>query len=68
MITGWPRACASFSPIVRARMSVVPPGANGTIHLIGFAGHACAFAVDASAASMSATSALTIRFIDSPLV
>ena len=30
MTTGWPIAADSLGPISRARMSEVPPGANGT--------------------------------------
>src|SRR5262245_1892209 len=38
-ITGWPHCSVSFCPMTRARMSVDPPGANGTIILIGLSGY-----------------------------
>src|SRR5216117_1409950 len=66
MMTGWPSATVSFSPIVRARMSVVPPGANGTIHLIGFAGHVCA-AADTQNTSATSPTARAIFFNGLPL-
>src|SRR6476620_11229015 len=58
-MTGWPSAAVSFSPMVRARMSVVPPGANGTTHLMGLPGQDCAPAtvVPAHSASASVTTA-----------
>src|SRR5512134_2785801 len=40
--TGWPHASVSLGPIRRAWMSAGPPGANGTIKRIGFAGYCCA--------------------------
>ena len=33
--TGWRMASCSFGPMRRARMSEVPPGANGTMILTG---------------------------------
>ncbi len=33
--TGWPRACRRWSATVRARMSVDPPGAQGTTMVTG---------------------------------
>ena len=42
--TGWPMASCSFGPIRRARMSLVPPGANGTMILTGLV-KVCAGAV-----------------------
>src|SRR6185369_13966263 len=65
MTTGCPSAVVSFSPTVRARMSVVPPGANGTTHLIGFDGHACACAsaaIDARAMAAIRRRLLCIAF------
>ena len=38
-MTGWPQFSVIFCPITRARMSVDPPGANGTMILIGFSGY-----------------------------
>src|SRR6266850_1196171 len=38
MTTGWPSVGARPAATMRPRMSVVPPGANGTMYLIGFAG------------------------------
>src|SRR5258708_30050021 len=60
---GCPSAVDSFSPIVRARMSVVPPGANGTTHLIGFDGHGCAATAPAMTASTRPASVLRTVFI-----
>jgi serine/threonine protein kinase len=37
-MTCWPQASCSFWPIIRARMSVEPPGVNGTMMRIGFSG------------------------------
>src|SRR5262249_16569849 len=39
MLTGWPSDCESFSPTRRAKMSVEPPGANGTTILTVFWGY-----------------------------
>src|SRR4051794_18545147 len=39
MMTGWPQLSVIFCPSTRARMSVDPPGANGTMILIGFSGY-----------------------------
>ena len=52
----YPPTTTDFSPIVRARMSVVPPGANGTIHRIGFAGQLCAPATPAASHAKAAPS------------
>src|SRR5262245_39009120 len=38
-ITGWRQLSVIFCPIMRARMSADPPGANGTMILIGFSGY-----------------------------
>ena len=38
MTTCWPQASVSFWPMKRARMSVLPPGVNGTISLTGLVG------------------------------
>jgi hypothetical protein len=35
MITGWPSESFMRSPIMRAIVSVGPPGANGTMMVIG---------------------------------
>jgi len=42
--------------MVRAKRSVVPPGGNGTIRVIGRAGHSCA---DAAALNASVAAAAT---------
>ena len=52
--TGCPSATDSFSLIVRARMSVVPPGAKGTMYLIGLLGQVCAYALPAAANAAAA--------------
>src|SRR6266849_9018921 len=39
MMTGWPQLSVIFCPSTRARISVDPPGANGTMILIGFSGY-----------------------------
>src|SRR5262245_9085782 len=39
MITACPQFSVIFCPITRARMSVDPPGANGTMILIGLSGY-----------------------------
>ena len=61
--TGWPQAWASLSPIARARMSVLPPGVNGTTMRTGFDGNAsagpAARAVGAAAARAIAVAAPT---------
>jgi len=50
-ITLWPIALPSGSAIVRATMSVVPPGANGTTSLTILFGYPCANAEPAAAAA-----------------
>src|SRR5258706_11328865 len=40
--TDWPHFAVSRAAIVRAVMSVPPPGANGTMSVTGFVGQACA--------------------------
>src|SRR5262245_7860977 len=49
-------------------MSVVPPGANGTIHLIGFDGHAWAIAPGALSESANARHTIAVLIIVSLLV
>src|SRR5690348_3973770 len=39
-ITGWPSDCVSLSATARARMSVDPPGAQGTMMCTGRSGYA----------------------------
>ena len=39
-MTGWPSTGCKLFAMVRARMSAVPPGAQGTITLIGLSGYA----------------------------
>src|SRR6266850_6747095 len=54
MTMGCPSWGESLSVTVRAMMSVPLPGVNGTMILIGFAGHACACAPTCRAQSASA--------------
>src|SRR5262245_23351761 len=54
-MTGWRQLSVSFCPIMRARMSVDPPGANGTMILIGFSGYLSAG--DCAAAPLAARTA-----------
>ena len=49
-MTGWPQFSVNFCPMTRARMSVDPPGANGTMILIGFSGYLSASRLRAGAA------------------
>src|SRR5213592_4844466 len=42
MMIGWPRRGESFSPTARATMSTPPPGGNGAMKRIGFAGYCAA--------------------------
>src|SRR5690349_2578023 len=58
-MTGWPRSSDTFCPVMRATISVGPPGAKGVMKWIGLAGQAWACA--AAAASMS--SAAKMNFI-----
>src|SRR5262245_55876584 len=37
--TGCPNAVDSFCPMIRASVSVLPPGAKGTTYVIGWLGH-----------------------------
>src|ERR1700674_264247 len=39
---GWPNSCESACAKGRATISVVPPGAKGTISVTGLLGHTCA--------------------------
>src|SRR5687768_12791131 len=55
---GWPSRGESFSPMARATMSTPPPGGNGAMKRIGFAGYGCA-SVGSAAASSNA--AATVR-------
>src|SRR6266581_5457937 len=74
--TGWPSRSVIFGPIRRAMMSVVLPGGNGTMILIGFEGQDCANAgaanPRANAASTTTRSclilALAIRFRQSVIL
>src|SRR5436190_23879108 len=54
-MNGWPYVFVSCSLSVRARMSVDPPGAQGTIIVTGLSGHAES-AIAGGAATVSATS------------
>src|SRR5689334_3499179 len=42
--TCWPHDSVNFAPIMRVRMSDVPPAGYGTTTRIGLAGYCCAFA------------------------
>src|SRR5712691_3223775 len=74
--TGWPSRAVIFGPNRRAMMSVVLPGGNGTMILIGFEGQDCASAAAvnprANAASTTTRSclilALPIRFRQSVIL
>src|SRR3979409_2341802 len=46
--TVWPQVSVIFWPITRAMMSVEPPGANGTMILIGLSGYLSAVCAAAS--------------------
>src|SRR4051812_14425292 len=46
--TCWPSRCPSGSAITRALLSATPPGANGTMMRIAFAGQSCAKALMAT--------------------
>src|SRR3954470_23605838 len=62
--TAWPHFSCSFCPTARARMSAVPPGGDGTMNLMGLAGHACAAAsVEAAASAGAAVSGFPTFFI-----
>src|SRR5215216_6210043 len=52
--TCWPSCSPSFSPISRPRKSAGPPGANGTIRVIGRDGYGCASESDGRTASKTA--------------
>src|SRR5512141_2380544 len=61
---GWPKLLVRCSLSVRARMSVDPPGAHGTIIVTGLSGHAvCALATDVrtTAAAITGTSTPHLR-------
>src|SRR5688572_18954835 len=57
--TGWPSGPCARSAIRRAKMSVEPPGANGTIRRSGFDGY-CAFTGKATSANTSKKSFISI--------
>ena len=61
-ITGWPRRSVIFGPIRRDMMSVVLPGGNGMMILIGFEGQDCAIAAEANP-KVSAKSTNTRSFL-----
>src|SRR5262245_2894718 len=66
-ITGWRQLSVIFCPIMRARLSADPPGANGTMILIGFSGYLsagdCAAAPPGprTAAAAATAAARTVR-------
>src|SRR5262245_7837031 len=49
----WPRDSVSLTPIVRASVSTLPPGGNGTTRRTGRAGYCCAGAALANSATQS---------------
>src|SRR4051812_42250968 len=60
-ITGCPSACRSCSPTTRAKMSVEPPGAQGTTIRTGRVGYACARAEHAMAAAPAVAPSAKVR-------
>src|ERR1051325_5124846 len=62
MITGWPSDGRIASPMMRAAVSVDPPGGNGTIRVTGRDGNACACAwLVTRAANAASAAAANIR-------
>src|SRR6266571_161383 len=61
--TGWPSRSVIFGPIRRDMMSVVLPGGNGTMILIGFEGQDCASAAQASPKANAASANTRSCFI-----
>src|SRR5262245_56749910 len=57
--TCWPQFSVIFCPMTRARMSVEPPGANGTMILIGFSGYLSAADCAAALSEMNTHAART---------
>ena len=62
--TGWPRAVESFWPMIRASVSVLPPGAKGTTYVIGLLGHVSWAAADDDTAPSAANASTPI---DTPM-
>src|SRR5215213_2167453 len=61
MITAWPRYSATLRASARPTMSVPPPGAKPTTHLIGLFGQPCACAALASMMAAQAATAPSTR-------
>src|SRR5438094_10562717 len=62
--TGWPHFSLIFWAITRPRMSVVPPGAQGTIMRTGFAGYVCALTLEKTrTTAMSKSKRIDARII-----
>ena len=57
-MTVWPIVLLIFDAMMRATMSVEPPGANGTMILIGLLGKACANDTLAASATLRAVKVL----------
>src|SRR2546425_1438783 len=60
MRTGWPQVSCIFAPIMRAMMSLPPPGGKPTTMRIGFEGYACAQAPAAAAHSANSARNLAV--------
>ena len=60
MTTGCPSGALMRSPMMRAVVSVEPPGGKGTISVIGRVGKFCAAAMPDSAANIAATIVLVM--------
>src|SRR5829696_411019 len=63
-MTGCPRLCDNGVVMARASASELPPGGNGTIRVMGLAGHACAAASDAAKPKAIAVKAVRGRKFD----
>src|SRR5713226_7343223 len=61
--TGWPSRSVIFGPIRRDMMSVVLPGGNGTMILIGLEGQDCAGAAAANPRANAASANTRTRLI-----
>src|ERR1700760_3387372 len=62
-ITGWPSDVFIRSLTMRATMSVMPPGGNGTIRVTGFDGKLSALAPATQASATSSTAKRDANFI-----
>jgi hypothetical protein len=64
MIICCPHVSVSFDPTMRAKVSVPPPGTNGTMNLTGLVGNDCASAAEAMIAIAAAAIILKPMFMD----